>query len=296
MQERSSSVNYPKISIVTPCFNMAEYLEETLKSVLLQQYPNLEYIIIDGGSKDRTVEIIKKYEKYISYWISEKDEGMYHALQKGFEHSTGDIMGWLNADDILHPYSLFTLAELFTRYEHVDWLQGINCIIDQQGRAVHVIEPKNTTRYAFLLKNFLNEQESALVPSGTIQQESTYWRRSLWNKSGERIDATLGYAGDFELWMRFFRYEPLVIAKTLIGAFRYRPGQLSSAQDKYIEEALTIIDRETGLLNPREKRLVEMLRLLEKRKVLRRIPGMNSLHRRYFTSTRVSSSVNYYEN
>ncbi len=93
---------YPKISIVTPSYNQGQYLEQTILSVIGQNYPNLEYIIIDGGSTDNSIEIIKKYERYLAYWVSEKDKGHYHAVQKGFDKSTGEIMSWLNSDDILH--------------------------------------------------------------------------------------------------------------------------------------------------------------------------------------------------
>lgn len=88
-------MNYPKISIVTPSFNQAEYLEQTILSVIDQNYPNLEYIIIDGGSADKSIEVIKKYENKLSYWISENDKGLYNALQKGFQKTTGEIMGWI---------------------------------------------------------------------------------------------------------------------------------------------------------------------------------------------------------
>ena len=93
-------MNYPKISIVTPSFNHAQFLEETILSVISQNYPDLEYIIIDGGSTDGSVEIIKKYEQYLTYWISEPDNGQSDALNKGFTRATGDIYGWLNSDDL----------------------------------------------------------------------------------------------------------------------------------------------------------------------------------------------------
>lgn len=94
-------VQYPRISIVTPNYNKKEFLEKTILSVLSQGYPNLEYIVIDGGSTDGSVEIIKKYEKDLAFWMSEPDEGMYHVIKKGFEHSTGEIMAWINSDDII---------------------------------------------------------------------------------------------------------------------------------------------------------------------------------------------------
>ena len=107
-------MNYPKISIVTPSFNQGIFLEATIQSVLNQNYPNLEYIVIDGGSTDNSVKIIKKYEKYLSYWVSESDRGQSHAINKGFTISTGEIMGWLNSDDLYTSGALNHVANVFS--------------------------------------------------------------------------------------------------------------------------------------------------------------------------------------
>ncbi len=112
--------SWPKISIVTPSYNQAEFLERTILSVLNQNYPNLEYIIIDGGSTDGSVEIIKKYEKYLSYWVSEKDRGQAHALNKGFEKATGDLVGWQNSDDIYLPGAFRKVAEVYRNNPNYD--------------------------------------------------------------------------------------------------------------------------------------------------------------------------------
>ena len=105
--------NYPKFTIVTPNYNGDKFLEQTILSVINQNYPNLEYIIIDGGSNDSSIEIIKKYENYLTYWISEPDNGMYEAIQKGFDKSTGEIMAWVNSDDMSHNNSFFTVHKQF---------------------------------------------------------------------------------------------------------------------------------------------------------------------------------------
>ena len=128
----SVSIVLPKISIVTPNYNQERYLEKTICSVINQNYPNLEYIIIDGGSTDNSVEIIKKYEKHLTYWVSEEDRGLYNALQKGFAKSSGAIMGWINSDDMLHQQSLFVLADIFTHNKQVNWLQGQASLLDEQ--------------------------------------------------------------------------------------------------------------------------------------------------------------------
>ncbi len=105
------NVQYPKISIVTPAYNQGQYIEETIRSLLLQNYPNLEYIIIDGGSNDDTLEIIKKYEPWLTYWVSEKDKGQSNAINKGIEKCTGEWFNWLNSDDYLLPDALFHLSQ-----------------------------------------------------------------------------------------------------------------------------------------------------------------------------------------
>lgn len=217
----------PKISIITPSFNQVAYLEDTINSVLGQQYPNLEYIIIDGGSTDGSVEIIKKYENQLAYWESTADKGMYYAIQKGFEKSTGEIMAWLNSDDMYHRKALFTVAEIFSSFQSVNWLQGTVSFFDETGRTVKIQKAKTFTRFDFYNHNYR-----------FIQQESCFWRRSLWLKTGATLNCNLKYAGDFALWLKFFSTEKLYVTNTLIGGFRLRKNnQLSLEHFKeYIEE------------------------------------------------------------
>lgn len=222
-------MNYPKISIITPSYNQGAYLEETILSVLDQRYPNLEYIIIDGNSTDNSVDIIKKYADRISYWVSEPDTGMYDAIQKGFERSTGEIMGWLNSDDILHKKSLFSIAELLT-LKGVYWIQGFPNTIDESGRIVQVID---YGQWSFL--RFLTDDVC-------IQQDCTFWRRELWEKAGGYVSTKYSVAGDFELWLRFFKYEKLFTPPCLTGSFRLRKeGQLSMDGNRYQDQVRSIL-------------------------------------------------------
>jgi glycosyltransferase involved in cell wall biosynthesis len=238
----------PKISIVTPNYNGVLFLEETIKSVINQGYDNLEYIIIDGGSNDGSVDIIKKYEKHLAYWVSEPDGGLYHAIQKGFEKCTGEIMAWINSDDIYHKGALEIVAEIFSRFDNIKWLQGLPNSIDEKGRSVYL---ENNTPWC--KAKFLSQWSVSNLNYGEykwIQQESTFWHRDLWNKAGGFLNTKLKYAGDFELWLRFFRYEELFTINALIGSFRLRKSNQLSLDHKteYIDEVIELLNKEFNSL------------------------------------------------
>ena len=206
---------FPRISIITPVLNRSQYLEETILSVISQGYPNLEYIIIDGGSTDGSLEIIKKYEKSISYWVSEPDLGMYHAIKKGFDRSTGEIMAWLNSDDIYKPGSLNMIASIFNDTD-VEWISGMPSLYNKDG---YCVKTNNLVKWS-KSRVWLNDYK-------WIQQENTFWKRSLWEKSGGFISTDLKYAGDFELWCRFFKYAELYSVHTSFAGFRLHGSQIS---------------------------------------------------------------------
>ena len=198
----------PKISIVTPSFNQGEFIEETIKSVIGQGYGNLEYVVIDGGSKDNSVEIIRRYEKHLHYWVSEEDSGHGHALNKGFEKTTGEIMAWINSDDKYTPWAFNTVAEIFTLFPHVEWIVGINAWFNKNGSMIRAKrEPKNI--YDFLIGN-----------GGWVQQESVFWRRNLWDKAGGYISQNYKFMVDGELWTRFFLHADLYSVESILGGYR----------------------------------------------------------------------------
>jgi glycosyltransferase involved in cell wall biosynthesis len=236
-------MSVPRVSIVTVNFNGAAYLERTIRSVIDQGYSNLEYIIIDGGSTDGSVDIIKKYESSLAYWVSEPDSGMYDALQKGFARSTGVIMGWLNSDDVYHPRAIQNMARIFSRFPEIQWLTGVPSVIDEQDNItippVPSFPPWSKLRYySFDFK--------------WIQQESILWRRELWDTAGGNLNTSLKYAGDLELWTRFFRHQKLYVAPFHTGAFRVRASGQQSIQfkDKYLQEARHTIRREWLRISP----------------------------------------------
>jgi len=231
----------PKISIVTPSMNQGQFLEECIDSILSQNYPNLEYIIMDGGSTDNSVEIIKKHEKYLTYWQSQADGGQYDAINEGFKKSSGEIMAWLNSDDIYHHQTLFKVAYIFTQHMHIEWITGRPTVLDKNGNLSFILYEflPAYSRLKYLQKDYKNPW---------IQQESCFWRRTLWEKAGSRIYTDLAFAGDLELWARFFRFTQLYTADTLLGGFRQHENQKTKLfMDKYIEEAELILDDEIDL-------------------------------------------------
>jgi glycosyltransferase involved in cell wall biosynthesis len=223
---RLKDMKYPKISIVTPNYNLGDYLEQTIESVLSQEYPNLEYIIVDGGSTDNSVDIIKKYEKHLTWWVSEPDDGMYDALNKGFAKATGEIMGWINSDDVLMPGTFFFLNKIFSTFQDVTWVTGRPVHIDGNGRIIDIKDIRYWSKFDFALGYYK-----------WIMQEGTYWRKSLWDNSGG-LDKDLKYAGDFDLWCKFFKYEKLFTIDIPLGVHRsHSYEQLSSKNyDDYINE------------------------------------------------------------
>ncbi|HVA98847.1 MAG TPA: glycosyltransferase family 2 protein, partial [Bacteroidia bacterium] len=241
---------FPKITIVTPSFNQGEYLEETILSVLDQNYPNLEYIIIDGGSTDDSVEIIKKYEKQLTFWISEKDNGLYDALNKGFSKSTGEIMAWINSDDLYHKKSFFTVAEIFSAFPKVQWIQGLPDCVSESGKLISISNFKNWSKYNYFLKEYK-----------WIQQESCFWKRDLWEKTNSKLNDSLKLAGDLDLWLRFFDYAELYSLNIILGAYRQRSkNQLSLEQmPAYEKEAEYILNERLKKLNPKEKKTLKKI-------------------------------------
>jgi len=201
--------HWPTIALVTPVFNSARYLEASIQSVLSQNYPHLQYVIADGGSTDGSIEIIRKYEHRLHAWFSGKDRGMYDAINQAFARTSGEVMGWISATDLLHVGSLFVVGSVFREFPAVEWVTGHPTGFSEDGMAVQVLNLRRWSRMRFLAG--VNRY---------IQQESTYWRRSLWDRSGSRVDDSRRNASDFELWVRFFRFARLYTVDALIGGYR----------------------------------------------------------------------------
>lgn len=266
----------PRISIVTPSFNQARYLETTIRSVLDQNYPNLEFIIMDGGSTDGSVEIIKKYADRLTYWVSGQDRGQFHAITEGFKHATGDVFAYLNSDDIYFPWTLSLVGEIFSQVPEVHWLTPrTTVVIDAEGDPLTVNEAIEHTRLRFFSGMTLGD---FFGQSGWIQQEGTFWRRELWEKAGARMDESQYRIGDFELWARFWQYGELTTTWIPLAAFRLHGSNKSIDLDVSIRESRALIAR-----YPHERkyslRQFRFLRWLHKH--------TGRLHRRFGSQQRV---------
>ena len=220
-------MKYPKISIVTVSFNQAKYLEDNIKSVIAQKYPNVEHIIIDGGSTDGSVEILKKYDKHIK-WISEKDEGQSDGLNKGFKMATGDIIGWVNSDDRLTEGSLFKVAEFFMNNPHEIAVVGDQDVIDENGNLISTIKSREYT-YDFLV----NEATG-------ITQNSMFFKREVFDKIGY-LDKNLHYAMDMDLFIRIASLKKIPYIPQRLAQFRIQPeSKTSEGGHKFAKELLKL--------------------------------------------------------
>lgn len=183
--------SWPLISIVTPSYNQGEFIEETIRSLLLQGYPNLEYIIMDGGSTDSTVSIIQKYSPWISHWISEHDEGQSNAVNKGFRHSNGEILAWLNSDDTYEKNALSSVANLMLQKPRVGVVYGNTNVINENGETLAEIRTIPFDSQAFLYETV-----------HIVAQSSVFWRAKLFFEVGQ-LNEDLHYSMDRELLLRF---------------------------------------------------------------------------------------------
>lgn len=226
---------YPKITLVTPSYNQAQFLEETIQSVLDQNYRNLEYIIIDGGSTDNSVKIIKKYEKYLAYWVSEKDKGQTDAIAKGFEKSTGDFLSWLNSDDTYLPGSLAAVADVIQRQPNIDVVYGDYIITDKTGKP---LLRKREIKFDF---------DIMLYGVNMIGQPAAFFSKFIYNRVG-RLDINLNYFMDVEFWLRIAKNGgKFTHVKRFIATYRFHENSKTikdfSVSVQCEKEALYILNK-----------------------------------------------------
>ena len=228
----------PRISVVTPSYNQAAYLEATIRSVLDQNYPNLEYIIIDGGSTDGSVEIIRRYESRLAYWVSEPDGGQSHALNKGFARASGDWFAWLNSDDLYLPGTFSIVAREIGANPDLDWLVGPIIVADhalnQVGRFEPVCNARNWLDFVCTKERF-----------GTaLPQPGTFWSRRAWQQTGS-FDENLHYAMDHDYWgrMAFQGFRPHCLTMDLAVIRRHAEAKTTTGASRFVTEELRIVNK-----------------------------------------------------
>lgn len=262
-----------RFSIVTPAFNSEKFIGETIESVISQAGSfSIEYLIMDGGSTDGTREIVQRYQKLllensypiqcdevIIHWYSEKDDGMYDAVNKGFNNASGDIYAWINSDDIYLPGAFNTIAAVFTKYPELEWLKGISSCISSNS-AIYAVGHWNLYAQEWIAKGVYGRWLCF------IQQDSVFWRRNLWEKVHE-IDHSLKLAGDYYLWVMFSRYAPLVSVKAYLSCFRIVESQLSCNMSGYQKE-MTGVCPPNGRLEMLLRWEILIRRLVEFKRIL----------------------------
>lgn len=225
----------PRISIVTPSFNQAQFIEQTICSVLDQGYPNLEYFVMDGGSTDGTVEILKKYEKHLTGWASEKDRGQTHAINKGFARATGDVYAYLNSDDWYLPGSLQTVGEHFAAHSETGLLHG-RCVRTEEDGIRRDVQFGNIQTVAEILDLWgVWWQQRQFV------QPEVFWSRALAQKVGP-FNESLHLVMDYEYWLRAILAGAKVVPLDLeVVCFRFHAAQKSGMSQKAADELRAVV-------------------------------------------------------
>jgi len=224
---------YPKISIITPTLNQSEFIEDCIESVLSQEYPNLEYIILDGGSTDDTLHIVAKYEEKLTF-ISQKDNGQVDAINKGLKMCTGDIVRYLNSDDIYLPGALKRIGAHFSQYPSSMAVTGKCKRIDEAGNEIN----KGVSLYKNTWLHFLGF--NSLLIQNYISQPATFWKRELLTNIGY-FDPQYHYAMDYDYWLRILKEHKMHFINFELAAFRVHKNSITGKTSyKHLEEDLSI--------------------------------------------------------
>ncbi|MFC1701439.1 glycosyltransferase family 2 protein [Pseudomonadota bacterium] len=273
---------YPKLSIVTPSYNQGNYLEKTIRSVLLQGYPNLEYIVIDGGSTDNSVEIIKKYEPWLTFWKSEKDRGQSHAINKGFQQATGKIFGWINSDDYYYPQAFNDVAQCFLEHPDAGAVVGGGDMFYEAGNRLLQVESFEVTLDS--LYNFLHK---------FFMQPSCFFKQEVWNECGP-LDENLQLAMDLDLWLKIVKKQKFALTnKNLSCSLVHGSAKTTALAAESYATAILVIYSHGGVKEAREQitEFVERgvfsshefssLKMLPIRAYLKALKFFSSIRRRY---------------
>jgi glycosyltransferase involved in cell wall biosynthesis len=228
------SSSTPRVTIVTPSFNQAQYLEHTIQSVLAQDYPNIEYLIVDGASRDNSVEIIQRYADRLAWWVSEKDKGHADALNKGFGRATGEILAWLNSDDLYHPGAVSEAVAFLQANPAVGMVYADANLTNHDGAVIGRF-PARQTDYRQMLRGSVH-----------IAQATTFFRADVWRKVGP-LDLSLFFAFDYDLWVKIAKVSEVRYLPRLWADFRmHDQGKSVKNDDRCYPDMLRVLERETG--------------------------------------------------
>jgi glycosyltransferase involved in cell wall biosynthesis len=227
-------MDHPLVSIVTPSYNQAQFLEATIQSVLAQDYPRIEYILIDGGSQDGSLEIIQRHASHFAYWVSEKDRGHADALNKGFARAKGEIWAWLNSDDTYYPGAVSEAVRYLVDHPDVGMVYGDADLNDEQGHVIGQFAARQT------------DYRRMLDGSVHIPQATTFVRASLWKQIG-KLDLSLFFGFDFDLWVKIAKVSQIHYLPRKWATFRlHGEGKSIRFDDRCYPDMMTVRERELG--------------------------------------------------
>jgi glycosyltransferase involved in cell wall biosynthesis len=224
----------PLVSIITPSFNQARYIEATIQSVLMQDYPRIEYIIVDGGSTDETVAILKKYESRLAGWVSEKDGGQTDAINKGFARASGDILAWINSDDTYEPGAVSAAVKYLQEHPNVGMVYGDCNFINENGNVIGKFNAAQTS-HRLIRQGYVH-----------IPQQTMFFRAGLWEQVGP-LDPSFYFAMDYDLWTRISARTAIKYVPQTWANFRlHTTGKTILADDRCWPEMIRVHYRDGG--------------------------------------------------